>query len=88
MNKEDLHKTLERLRCELSTLGPEAAPVKDRVNSLIDDLEKQLQDLDNAGHRATMRDRLAALDRTVRVKIPVHHEHVDQIMTGLANMGV
>ena len=54
MNKEDLHTTLEQLRCELSTLGAEAGPVKDRVNSLINDLEQQFQDLDNRGHRATM----------------------------------
>ncbi len=49
MDKEELHKTLQRLRCELNALGPEAGPVKDRANSLINDLEQQLQDLDNPG---------------------------------------
>ncbi len=88
MNKEDLHKTLERLRCELSTLGPEAGPVKDRVNSLIDDLEQQIQDLDNPRHRATMRDRLAALIEQFESKHPSITGMLDQIMTSLAGMGV
>ena len=88
MNKEDLHKTLERLRCELSALGPEAGPVKDRVNSLINDLEQQLQDLDNPGHRATMRDRLATLIEQFESQHPAITGMLDQIMTGLAGMGV
>jgi uncharacterized protein YoxC len=88
MNKEDLHKTLERLRCELSVLGPEAGPVKDRVNSLINDLEQQFQDLDNPGHRATIRDRLATLIEQVESQYPSITGMLDQIMTGLANMGV
>jgi ABC-type transporter Mla subunit MlaD len=88
MSKEDLHKTLERLRCELSALGPEAGPVKDRVNSLINDLEQQLQDLDNPEHRATMRDRLATLIEQFESKHPAITGMLDQIMTTLAGMGV
>ena len=88
MTKDDLHKTLERLRCELSTLGPEAGPVKDRINSLIDDLEQQFQDLDNPEHRATMRDRLATLIEQLESQHPSITGMLDQIMTGLANMGV
>ena len=88
MNKEDLHKTLERLRCELSALGPEAGPVKDRVNSLINDLEQQFQDLDNPGQRATMRDRLATLIEQVESQHPSITSMLDQIMTSLASMGV
>ena len=88
MNKEDLHTTLERLRCELSTLGPEAGPVKDRVNSLVNDLEQQFQDLDNPGHRATMRDRLATLIEQFESKHPSITGMLDQIMTTLASMGV
>ena len=88
MNKEDLHKTLEHLRFELSTLGPEAGPVKDRVNSLINDLEQQFQDLDNPGHRATMRDRLAALIEQFESRHPTITGMLDQIITTLAGMGV
>ena len=88
MSKEDLHKTLERLRCELSALGPEAAPVKDRVNSLINDLEQQLQDLDNSGHRATMRDRIATLIEQVESQHPAITGMLDQVMTTLAGIGI
>ena len=88
MNKEDLHETLERLRCELSVLGPEAGPVKDRVNSLINDLEQQFQDLDNPGHRATMRDRLATLIEQFESRHPAITGMLDQIMTTLGGMGV
>ena len=88
MNKEDLQKTLERLRCELSALGPEAGPVKDRVNSLIDDLEQQLQHLDNPRHRATMRDRLVKLIEQFESQHPAITGMLDQIVTTLAGMGV
>ena len=88
MNKEDLHKTLERLRCELNALGPEAGSLKDRVNSLINDLEQQFQDLDNPGQRATMRDRLATLIEQVESQHPSITSMLDQIMTSLASMGV
>jgi len=88
MNKEDLHKSLEKLRCELSTLGPEAGPAKDHVNSLIEDLDKELQDLDNPRHRATIRDRLATLIEQFESKHPSITGMLDQIMTSLAGMGV
>jgi ABC-type transporter Mla subunit MlaD len=88
MNKEDLRKSLEQLQCELSALGPEADPAKDRVNSLIDDLQQQLRDLDNPGHRATMRDRLATLIEEFESKHPAITGMLDQIMTTLASMGV
>ncbi len=88
MDTEDLHKTLDRLRCELSSLGPEAGAVKDRVNSLINDLQQQLRDLDNPGHRATMRDRLATLIEEFESKHPAITGMLDQIMTTLASMGV
>jgi regulator of replication initiation timing len=88
MNKEDLHETLERLRCELGALGPESGPLKDRVNSLINDLEQQFQDLDNPGQRATMRDRLAKLIEQVESQHPSITSILDQIMTSLASMGV
>jgi len=88
MNKEDLHETLERLRRELSALGPEAGPLKDRVNSVINDLERQFQDLDNPGQRATMRDRLATLIEQVESQHPSITSMLDQIMTSLASMGV
>jgi ABC-type transporter Mla subunit MlaD len=88
MNTEDLHKALERVRGELSALGPDAGPVKDRVNSVINDLERQLQDLDNRGHRATLHDRLAALIEQIESKHPAITGMLDQIMTTLAGMGV
>jgi hypothetical protein len=88
MNHEDLHNTLERLRGELSALGPEAGPVKDRVNSLIDDLERQIHDLDNPGHRATLHARLAALIEQFESKHPAITGMLDQITTTLAGMGV
>ena len=88
MNKVDLHETLERLRCELGALGPESGPLKDRVNSLINDLEQQFQDLDDHEHRATMRDRLATLIEQFESQYPSITGMLDQIMTSLASIGV
>jgi SMC interacting uncharacterized protein involved in chromosome segregation len=88
MSKEDLQKTLERLRAEVSSLHEDAGPVKDRVNSLITDLEHQLQDLDNAGHRATMRNRVATLIEEVEAEHPAITGMLEQIMTALTSIGI
>jgi len=88
MQQENLQRTLEQLRYELSALGPEADPVKDHINSLINDLERQLQDLDKAEYRATIRGRLLALVERFEREHPSITSLLDQIITSLANMGV
>jgi hypothetical protein len=88
MSKQDLQKTLERLRAEVSSLPEDAGPVKDRVNSLINDLEHQLQDQDNAGHRATMRDRVATLIEEVEGEHPAITAMLDRIMAALTSLGL
>ena len=88
MSKEDLQNTLERLRAEVSSLHEDAGSVKDRVNRLISDLENQLQDLDNAGHRATMRDRVATLIEEVEAKHLAITGMLEQIMTALTSIGI
>jgi Domain of unknown function (DUF4404) len=88
MQQENLQKTLEQVRFELSALGPEAAPVKDHINSLINDLEQQLQDSDNAEQRETIRDRFVALVQRFEREHPSITSLLDQIITSLANMGV
>jgi hypothetical protein len=88
MTKEDLYETLEQLRAEVSSLGDDAGPVKERINSLIRDLEHQVQDLDDAGHRATMHGRLATLIRHIEFEHPTITGLLERIMTGLAQMGI
>lgn len=88
MSKEDLHKTLERLRAEVSSLDIDAGPVKDRVNSLISDLEHQAQNLDDAGHRATLRDRLTTLIQQFESEHPSITGMLEQIMVALNSMGI
>ncbi len=88
MSKEDLHKTLERLRAEVSSLDIDSGPVKDRLNSLIVDLEHQAQDLDDAGHRATMRDRLTTLIQQIESEHPSITGMLEQIIRALNSMGI
>jgi hypothetical protein len=88
MQRENFQKTLEQLRYELSALGPEAAPVKDHIYSLINDLEQQFQDLDNAEQRATIRDRLVALVQRLEREHPSITSLLGQIIKSLGNMGV
>lgn len=88
MNKEDLQKTLGRLRCELDALGPEAGPLKVHMNDLLNDLEQHFEDLDRFGHRAAMRDRLAALVEQFESEHPSITGMLDQVVTSLANIGV
>ena len=88
MNKETLHKTLEQLRCELDGLGPESGPVKDHISSLVNDLERQFQDLGNVGQRVAMRNRIAALIERFELEHPSIAGMLNQIVTTLANMGV
>ena len=76
------------MRDELNALGEDAGPVRDHVNSLIDDLERQLQDLDHAAYRATMRDRLAGLIEQFESEHPAITGMLERILTTLASMGV
>jgi hypothetical protein len=88
MSKEDLHKIVERLRAEVGSLEKDAGPVKDRVSGLLSDLEHQVQDLDDAGHRATMRDRIAELIGQIESEHPSITGMLEQILTALASLGV
>ncbi len=88
MQQENLQRTLDQLRYELGALGPEAAPVKDHINSLINELEQQLQDSDKAEHRETIRGHLVALVKQFEQEHPSITSLLDQIITSLANMGV
>lgn len=88
MSKEDLHKTLERLRVEVSSLDINAGPVKDRVNSLISDLEHRAQDLDDAEHRATIHDRLTTLIQQIESEHPSITRMLEQILMTLNSLGI
>jgi len=98
MSKQDLHNTLERLRAEVCSLENDVGPIKERVNSLISDLERQVRDLDDAEHDdvenaaagniATMRDRLAKLIGQVESKHPAITSMLEQIATSLGNIGI
>lgn len=88
MSKEDLRKTLEQLRAEVSSLPEDAGPIKDRVNSLIRDLEHQLQDLGNAEHRATMRDRVVTLIEQVEAEHPAITGMLEQVVKALTSLGI
>jgi len=79
---------LEQLRSELSALGPDAGLAKEHINRLIDDLEEQFQGLENAAHRATLRDRIARLIVRFESEHPSITGMLDRIVTTLANIGV
>jgi hypothetical protein len=54
MTKGEFYKILERLRSEINALEGDDALVRERVNCLITDLERQVENRGNADHRRSI----------------------------------
>ena len=88
MTKEEFYKILERLRSEVNALEAGDALVRDRVNCLITDLEHQVENMEDAEHRRSMRKRLAEAAERFETDHPSIAGMLDQIIGTLGNIGI
>jgi hypothetical protein len=87
MERESLHRSLERLRSEVDALGPTDGQVKARLNGLIGDLEHQLSHMEDAEHRATVIGRVRELIEHFETEHPAITGVLNHIMVTLSGLG-
>jgi hypothetical protein len=87
MSKAEIHKSLERLRSELNALEGDKAVIEKRVNSLISDLERHLENLEDADHTA-MLGRIRGVVEQFEAEHPSITAVLNRIMTTLSDMGI
>lgn len=87
MSKEDILKSISRLKAEVDSLDPDKAAVKKKVHHLIRDLERQLENPDNMDH-GHMIDQIDTAVRSLEAEHPAITGILNGIATILSNMGI
>jgi hypothetical protein len=88
MSKARLRKSLDMLRREVEALRPEDAPVRERMNRLIADLERELGAAGEVARLAAQADALPELIREFEVRHPRLTGVLNEIMAGLSGLGI
>ncbi|MCI0590326.1 MAG: DUF4404 family protein [Gammaproteobacteria bacterium] len=88
MSKEELQKSLNRLRREIDKLEGDNELVRERVSPLINDLEHQLENPDDARHRDPLMESVREFIEQFEVEHPRITGIFNDIMVTLSNMGI
>jgi HEAT repeat protein len=88
MSKEDVNKSLEALHIEIDKLETPDATVKEKLLSLINDIEKQLQNPDSADHKGAAVAKLPTLIEQFESDHPQLTGTLGRLLTTLSGMGV
>jgi phage shock protein A len=87
MSKEEVQKSISRLKAEVNALDDSKAAVKKRIHSLIHDLEVQLENADEVDH-GPMIERMGNVVDQFEAEHPAITGILNGIMTSLSNMGI
>ena len=88
MSEQDLYEALERLHAEIERLGEKDAVLKQRLNELIVDVEKQIQGEVDEEQAAGLIDKLQQQVEQFEAQHPQVTGILNQIMLTLSNMGI
>ena len=88
MSRAELQASLERLRAELATLGTEAEDTRTRLTALVDEVERELEQLGETGDHASILDKLQHQVEAFEVEHPRITNILNDIMVTLANLGI
>ena len=88
MSRVELLASLEGLRAELATLGSEAEDAKARLTELVDEVERELEQLGETADHASMLDRMQHQVEAFEVEHPRITNILNDIMVTLANLGI
>jgi hypothetical protein len=88
MSKEDISKSLEALHTEIGKLETPDAAVKEKLLSLIDDVEKQLQNPDSTEHKGRAVNKLPSLIEQFESDHPQVTDTLGRLLTTLSGMGI
>lgn len=88
MDKEELHLSLESLHDEVNRLDIADETGRQRINHLISELEKQIENPDNTEQRNNLRNKVTNLIEDFEVEHPRITETLNRIMLSLSDMGI
>jgi hypothetical protein len=88
MSTADVNKSIEALHLEIGKLTTPDAAVKEKLLSLIDDVEKQLQNPDSPEHQEVAVQKLPTLIEQFELEHPQVTETLGRLLTTLSGMGV
>ena len=88
MNKAELHQSLEALRAEVDKLDAADDSARERLTYLIGDLDRQLENPDDVGHKEALREKIPDLVEQFEVEHPRTTEILNRIMMALSDMGI
>ncbi len=88
MSTADLNQSLEALHVEIGKLDTPDAAVKEKLLSLIDDVEKQLQNPNSPEHKETAVNKLPTLIEQFESDHPQVTATLGRLLTTLSGMGI
>lgn len=88
MSKEDLHKTLLRLRAELAELRPRDPELGAEVDHLIAGVEKQLREPGDAAHKENLLEDFPGAIVKLELDHPKLGAVLRQMVTALSSSGI
>ncbi len=88
MNNQEISQSIEALHIEIDRLNTPDTTVKDRLLSLIADLEDQLQNPDSSESRETTAQSLPALIEQFESDHPKVTDTLSRLLTTLSGMGI
>jgi uncharacterized protein YoxC len=87
MAEKEVNEALFRLREEVEGLGDRHPELKERLETLMDDLEERLESSEDENHLHLVEDMQEAISR-FEVEHPTLTGIVNQLMVTLSNMGI
>lgn len=88
MSGEKLRTDLERLRAELSAFAPGHSGTRDKLNAIIGDIERHMQEPDAASTHHGLLDDIRSFVRRFETEHPRATAILNDIMVTLSNMGI
>ena len=88
MSGEKLRADLERLRAELSAFAPGQAGTRDKLNAIIGDIERHMQEPDDGSTHHGLLDDIRNFVRRFETEHPRATAILNDIMVTLSNMGI
>ncbi len=88
MSKENLRQSLDELHTELDQLTAIDAAIKERMEHLIADIERQLEEPDDLEHGRNAQQKLPTLIEQFEAEHPKLTERLNGLMVTLSGMGV
>lgn len=88
MSRVELQTSLDRLRSELAAFGPDDAQARRRLSALVDEIEQELDELDEAADHDSLLEKVQHQIEAFEVEHPRVTNILNDIMVTLANLGI